>query len=162
MTIATGARLPEATLLEMGADGPEEVALAPLLTGRKVAIFGMPGAFTGTCTGAHIPSLIRTYAGFAKKGVNDVLVIVVNDPFVCGVWAEQTGAKTAGIRVLGDPKSDFTAAIGMAFDAPPVGFYGRCKRFSMLVEDGVVSTLNEEVALGSCDLSSGETLLEAL
>lgn len=162
MTISKGERLPEATLLRMGAEGPEQVALSSLTAGKKVVIFGLPGAYTGTCTTAHVPSFIRTKAGFEAKGVDAIICIAVNDPFVMGAWGASTGATEAGLHMLGDASAAFTKGIGMEFTAPPVGLIDRSKRYAMLVEDGVVSILNEEGSPGECEISAGETLLEQI
>ena len=159
MTIATGDRLPDATLLRMTDDGPAEVRLHDLAGEGKVAIFGLPGAYTGTCSTAHVPSFIRTMPGFAEKGVARVICISVNDPFVMKAWGKDTGASEAGIEMLADAGAEFTKAIGMDFTAPPAGFYDRSRRYSMLVEDGVVRILNEEPGPGQCEVSAGETLL---
>ena len=162
MTITTGDTLPDATLLRMGTDGPEAVQLSSLTNGRKVVIFGLPGAFTGTCSTAHVPSFMRTLDGFKAKGVDEVICLAVNDPFVMDAWSKDTGAGSAGITMLGDAQSEFTTAIGMDFTAPPVGFVARSKRYSMLVDNGVVQILNEEGSPGECEISAGETLLEAM
>ena len=159
MTIAPGSALPDATLMQMGADGPAPVTLSDRLKGRKVVIFGLPGAYTGTCTTAHVPSFIRTKDALAAKGVDEIICISVNDPFVMGAWGEATGATAAGISMLGDATAEFTKAIGMDFTAPPVGLIDRSKRYSMLVDDGTVTILNEEANPGQCELSAGETLL---
>lgn len=162
MTISTGASLPDATLLTIGADGPTEVPLVDKLKGRKVVLFGLPGAYTRTCSAAHVPSFIRTKDQFAAKGVDEIICVAVNDPFVMDAWGESTGAKAAGITMLGDASGDFTKAIGMDFTAPPVGFYGRSKRFAMIVDDGVVSVMSAEENPGECDISGGEALLAHL
>ncbi|WP_101067025.1 peroxiredoxin [Roseovarius salinarum] len=162
MTIQTGEKLPDATLLRMGDDGPEEVALSDRLKGRKVAVFAVPGAFTPTCHSAHVPSFIRTKDGFAEKGVDEIICVSVNDPFVMANWGEATGATAAGITMLGDPDAGFTKAIGMAFSAPPAGLIDRSKRYAMLVEDGTVTRLNVEDNPGACETSAGEALLETL
>jgi glutaredoxin/glutathione-dependent peroxiredoxin len=159
MMISVGDRLPEATLLTIGANGPEPVDLGERLRRRKVVIFGLPGAFTGTCTTAHVPSFIRTKPGFDAKGVDEVICVTVNDPFVVKAWTDATGAAKAGIDTLADAESTFTAAIGMEFSAPAVGFVNRSKRYSLYAEDGVVKLLNLEVARGACEISAGETLL---
>ena len=159
MAISVGARLPEAVLLAMGAEGPGQVELGPKLKGRKVVIFGLPGAFTGTCTSAHVPSFIRTKAGFDAKGVDEIICVAVNDPFVMKAWAEATGAAAAGITMLGDGDSSFTKAIGMEFDAPAIGFHARSRRYALYAEDGVVKVLNLEESPGACEISAGETLL---
>ncbi|MCM2561830.1 peroxiredoxin [Lutimaribacter sp. EGI FJ00015] len=162
MAISTGDTLPDATLTQMGAEGPEQVKLSDKLKGRKVAIFAVPGAFTPTCHSAHVPSFIRTKDQFTEKGVEEIICISVNDPFVMGAWGKETGATDAGITMLGDPSSEFTKAIGMDFDAPPAGLVARSQRYAMLVEDGVVKVLNAEENPGACETSAGEGLLDAM
>jgi peroxiredoxin len=161
MTIEVGARLPEATLLKMGDNGAEAVSLGERLKGRKVVIFGLPGAYTGTCSTAHVPSFIRTADKFAAKGVDEIICIAVNDPFVMKAWGEATGATAAGITMLGDADASFSKAVGMTFDVPSLGFFDRSKRYSALVEDGVVTRFNPEAGPG-CEISAGEHLLAQL
>lgn len=160
--ISTGDTLPDATLIQMGAEGPEEVRISDKTKDRKVVIFAVPGAYTGTCTTAHVPSFIRTKAQFDAKGVDEVICVAVNDPFVMHAWGESTGATAAGLTMLSDAGSEFTKAIGMEFDAPPVGLFGRSKRYAMLVEDGKVVALNLEENPGVCEISAGESLLDAI
>lgn len=162
MTVSVGDNLPNATLLRMTAEGPAPVALEDLAKGRKLAIFAVPGAFTPTCHSAHVPSFIRTKDEFAAKGVDEIICVSVNDPFVMGAWGEATGATEAGITMLADAEGGFTKAIGMAFDAPPAGLISRSKRYAMLVEDGVVKVLQEEEAPGTCEVSGGEALLASV
>lgn len=162
MTIAKGTRLPDATLLRMGANGAESVTMASLLAGRKVVIFGFPGAFTGTCTTAHVPSFIRTKAAFDAKGVDDIIGISVNDPFVMDSFGKSTGASAAGIMMLGDAASAFTTAIGMNFDVPAIGFHARSKRYAAYVVDGVVQYLSNPEKPGMCETSSGEAMLDVI
>ncbi|NBO21333.1 MAG: peroxiredoxin [Rhodobacteraceae bacterium] len=162
MTIATGSVLPDAKLLTMGANGPESVSLGEKLKGRKVVIFGLPGAFTGTCSTAHVPSFIRTRDKFAAKGVDEVICIAVNDPFVLKAWSDATGAAAGGITMLGDAESVFTKAIGLNFSAGPVGFVDRSKRYALYAEDGVVKVLHLEESPGTCEISGGEALLAAI
>lgn len=162
MPIREGDSLPDATLLEMGENGPEEVRLSDRLAGRKVVIFGLPGAFTGTCTAAHVPSFIRTAADFRDKGVDEIVCLAVNDPFVMKAWSEQTGAGEAGITHLADPSAEFTRAVDMAFTAPKAGFYDRSKRYAMMVEDGTVRVIRADENPGTCDISGGESLLAAI
>jgi len=97
MTISKGATLPDATLLYLGDEGPASVQLSEKLKGRKVVIFGLPGAYTGVCTTSHVPSFIRTKDDFAAKGVDEIICVSVNDPFVMHAWGEATGATAAGI-----------------------------------------------------------------
>ncbi|NIZ11157.1 peroxiredoxin [Pseudooceanicola sp. HF7] len=162
MTIKTGDTLPDATLVGMGAEGPAQVALKDKLAGRKVVIFGLPGAFTGTCTTAHVPSFMRTKPGFDEKGVDEIICVSVNDPFVMSAWGESTGATEAGLTFLGDPHSEFTKAIGLEFSAPPVGLIDRSKRYALYAEDGVVKVLHLEENAGTCEISGGESLLDAI
>ncbi|MGL4239318.1 peroxiredoxin [Tabrizicola sp.] len=161
MTIAVGTKLPEASLLKMGENGAEAVSLSDKLKGRKVVIFGLPGAYTGTCSTAHVPSFIRTAGKFADKGVDEIICVAVNDPFVMKAWGEATGATAAGITMLGDSDSAFSKSIGMTFDVPQLGFFARSKRYSLLAEDGVVTQFNPETGTG-CEISAGEHLLSQL
>jgi cytochrome c peroxidase len=109
-----------------------------------------------------VPSFIRTKPQFEAKGVDEILCLSVNDPFVMKAWGEATGATAGGITMLGDAEASFTKAIGMAFSAPAVGLIDRSARYAMLVEDGVVKVLHREESPGVCDLSGGESLLEAI
>lgn len=162
MTISVGDKLPEGNLMQMGANGPETVTLSSRVKGRKVVIFGLPGAYTGTCTTAHVPSFMRTADQFAAKGVDEILCVSVNDPFVMGAWGESTGASAAGIAMLGDADASLTKALGLAFSALPVGLIDRSKRYALYAEDGVVKVLHVEESPGVCEASGGEALLAAL
>lgn len=160
--IRNGDQLPEASLMRLGESGPEAVELSGLLSGRKVAIFAVPGAFTPTCTQAHLPSFIRNMDKLRDKGIGEVICITVNDPFVADAWAASAGADGAGIKVMADPDGSFTRAIGMEFTAPPVGLLDRSKRYAMLVDNGTVMILNVEASPGECDISAAENLLADL
>jgi len=160
--ISVGDKLPAATLTRIGENGPEQVAISDLAQGRKLAIFAVPGAFTPTCHSAHVPSFIRTKDQFAAKGVDEIICVSGNDPFVMKAWGETTGAAEAGISMLADAECAFTDAIGMRFDAPPAGLIGRSKRYAMIVEDGEVKILHLEESPGTCEVSAGEALLDAL
>lgn len=161
MAIKQGDTLPDAIFTKIAAKGPEIVDLANKTAGRKVVIFAVPGAFTPTCNSAHVPSFIRTKDQFDAKGVDEIICISVNDPHVMKTWGETTGATEAGITMLADAQSLFTTGIGMEFSAPPVGFFARSKRYAMLVNDGVVTILQED-APGACDVSAGEGLLASM
>lgn len=162
MPISVGDRLPDATLFRIGAAGPEQVSVADLTKGRKVVLFAVPGAFTPTCHSAHVPSFIRTKSGFDAKGVDEIVCIAVNDPFVMKAWGEATGATGAGISMLADAQSALTAAVGMAFDAPAAGLMQRSARYALYAEDGVVKVLHVEEAPGTCEVSGGESMLAAI
>ncbi len=161
MTISEGAALPEGTLLVMGDKGAEQVSVAERLKGRRVVVFGLPGAFTSTCSTAHLPSFMRTKPQFDAKGVDEIICIAVNDPFVMKAWGEATGATKAGITLAADADGSFTRAIGMDFDAPAVGFHGRSRRYAALVEDGVARVVQVDKS-GECNISTGEALLDAI
>ncbi len=162
MELSEGATLPQASFTALGPDGPAKIALDDKVKGRKVVIFAVPGAFTPTCHSAHVPSFIRTREGFAAKGVDEIICISVNDSFVMKAWGEATGATEAGITMLADAGAEFTRAIGMAFDAPPVGLLSRSRRYAMVVEDGTVTALSVEEGPGTCEVSAGEALLARL
>jgi glutaredoxin/glutathione-dependent peroxiredoxin len=162
MTISVGDTLPEATLLHMGANGPEAVQLGAKLKGRKVVVFGLPGAYTGTCTTSHVPSFIRVMDKLKAKGVDEVICLSVNDPFVMKAWADSTGGGAAGIAFLGDADASFTKATGMAFTVPAIGFHDRSKRYALYAVDGVVKVLHAEENAGQCDISGGEAMLAAI
>jgi cytochrome c peroxidase len=159
MTIAPGDELPEATFLEKTASGIAPVPTGALLAGRRVALFAVPGAYTGVCSTRHVPSFIRVADRLRAKGVDEIVCVSVNDPHVMMAWGETTGASAAGIRMLADAGSVFTRAMGLAFDRPEAGLFGRSQRYALLAEDRVVKILNVEPATGQCAVSAGETLL---
>ena len=167
MTIKVGDKLPAGTLSEFievesaGCTlGPNEFKVEDLTRGRKVAIFGLPGAFTPTCSAKHVPSYVQNIDKLKAKGVADVICMSVNDAFVMGAWArdQKTGGK---VRMMGDGSAAYTKALGLEFDLTAKGLGMRCQRFSMLVDDGVVKTLNIE-APGKFEVSDGETMLKQL
>ncbi|KIN62513.1 Antioxidant, AhpC/Tsa family [Sulfitobacter noctilucicola] len=162
MTISQGDTLPDATLVQMGADGPTPVQMSDKVKGRKVVVFAVPGAFTPTCHSAHVPSFVRTKDQFDAKGVDEIICISCNDPFVMKAWGEATGATDAGITMLADASSEFTKAIGMDFDAAPAGLVSRSKRYAMLIDDGKVTLFQPEESPGVCDVSGGEALLASM
>lgn len=162
MTISQGDTLPDATLVQLGEDGPAPVKMADKVSGRKVVVFAVPGAYTPTCHSAHVPSFVRTKDQFDAKGVDEIICISCNDPFVMKAWGDATGATAAGITMLADAQSEFTKAIGMDFDAPPAGLVARSKRYAMLVDDGKVTLFQAEESPGVCDVSGGEALLASM
>ena len=166
MTIKVGDRLPDGKLSEsIEFDAacplpPKDVGVAEATKGKKVVIFGLPGAFTPTCSAKHVPSYLASYDKLKAKGVDDILCMSVNDAFVMGAWArdQHAGGK---VRMMGDGSADFTKALGLVFDLTAKGMGVRCQRFSMLVDDGVVKTLNIE-GPGKYEVSGGETMLTQL
>lgn len=162
MTIEVGERIPEVILKYRDDEGPKEQPLGEKLAGRKVVIFGLPGAFTGTCSTSHLPSFIRTADAIRAKGVDEIICIAVNDTWVMQEWGRATGADKAGITMLADPESVYSKAVGLTFSNPAAGMYDRTTRHTLLAEDGVVKILNLEEDHGVCSFTAGETLLDQL
>lgn len=167
MTIQIGDRLPAGTLYEYvevetsGCPlGPNRYDVAEISSGKKLVIFGLPGAFTPTCSAKHVPSYVRHYDALKAKGVDEIWCISVNDPFVMGAWGrqEQAGGK---LRMMADGNAEFTRRLGLDQDLSARGMGVRSQRYSMLVEDGVVKALNVE-APGQYEVSGAEKLLEQL
>jgi len=162
MPIKVGDKLPAATFRVMTAEGPNKPKTTDdIFKGKKVALFAVPGAFTPTCTNMHMPSFVNNAAAFKAKGIDTIAVTAVNDAFVMDAWKKSTGAE-GKIEFLADGNGEFAKAIDMAFDGSGNGLATRSKRYSMLVEDGVVKTFNIEEAPGKCDLSSGDALLKQI
>ena len=161
MTISIGEKLPEATFKTPGADGPANIASADLFSGKKVVLFAVPGAFTPTCSMNHLPGFLENYETLLSKGVDSVAVVAVNDVFGMSAWAKQS--KSDGkIIFLADGSGDFTKAIGMEMDLSAAGLGLRSKRYSMIVEDGVVKQLNVEDSPGKAEISGAARILEQL
>ncbi|AXK83341.1 peroxiredoxin [Pseudolabrys taiwanensis] len=161
MTIKVGDRLPETKFRVMTDQGPAPKTTDEVFKGKKVALFAVPGAFTPTCSNLHMPSFLNNLDAFKAKGVDTIAVTAVNDPFVMKAWAKATGGD-GKIEFLADGSADFAKAIGMDLDASGGGLGIRSKRYSMLVEDGVVKQLNLEEAPGKCEISGGQALLGQL
>ena len=161
MSIEVGNTLPDVNLMRMGAEGPESVSLAALTAGRKVVIFAVPGAFTPTCHSAHLPGFVTAMDALKAKGVEAVICVSGNDPFVMGAWGETTGASAAGIEMLADADGSFARGLGMELDAPAAGLYGRTKRLALAAENGVVTVWHPETGRG-CESSGGPAMVAAL
>ena len=167
MTIKVGERVPDATLYEYHETegggcsiGPNKFKVADLVKGRKIVIFGLPGAFTPTCSAKHVPGYIEQYDALRAKGVDEIWCLSVNDAWVMGAWARDQGTGDK-IRMMGDGNVEFTRAIGMDIDLAAPGYGIRSRRYSMLLEDGVVTRLNLETP-GKFEVSDAETMLAQL
>jgi len=163
--IQKGDRLPNATLREStGYDessfcptAPELVDVGALTKGKKIVFFGLPGAFTPTCSGKHVPGYLAHHDALRAKGVDEIVCVSVNDAYVMAAWGRDQ--KTAGrIRMLGDGSAEFAKKLGLDVDKSTSGMGTRCQRFSMLVVDGVVKTVNVE-APGKFEVSDASTML---
>ncbi|MFT3800009.1 MAG: peroxiredoxin [Burkholderiaceae bacterium] len=167
MTIKVGDRLPEATLTEFievegnGCTlGPNAFKVSDLVKGKKIAIFGVPGAFTPTCSAKHLPGFLARNDDLRAKGVDEIWCLAVNDAFVMGAWGRQE--QTAGkIRLLADGSADFAKKLGLELDLGARGMGMRMQRFSMIVDDGVVKQLNVDAG-GKFEISDADTLLGQL
>jgi peroxiredoxin len=159
MAVKVGDQLPNTTFRIMTDDGPKAITADEIFKGKTVALFGMPGAFTGPCHGKHMPSVLQNIGAIRGKGVDTVAVTAVNDPFVLGAWQKAIG--TNEVLLLGDGNAEFATAIGLTFDGSHIGFGIRSQRYSMLVEDGVVQTLNVEDKPG-LNVSDAGTMLGQL
>ena len=160
--IGIGDAIPEARLSRIGDKGPEHLSLTEICASGDVALFGLPGAFTRTCSAAHLPSFMRCANDLRAEGVARIICVSVNDPFVMKAWDDATGASGAGVELLADGDSTLTRAMGLAFSAPELGFIDRCKRFSALVRGGRLRLFNLESEPGACTLTAGEALLEQI
>ncbi|WP_076068504.1 peroxiredoxin [Sphingomonas montana] len=159
MTIRIGDTLPQATLHKVTPDGPEPVDTATFFGGRRVALFSVPGAFTPTCSARHLPGFVDQAAALHAKGIDEIAATAVNDAFVMAAWARDGGAD--GITMLADGNAEFVSALGLTMDSSGYGMGTRGQRFSMVVDDGVVTHLNVE-APGDYSVSSAEHLLSTL
>ena len=160
MTIAAGDKLPEATLTEMTENGPTPRTTADIFAGRKVAVFSVPGAFTPTCSAKHLPGFIDQADKFKAQGIDEIICMAVNDAFVMGAWgkAQNAGGK---VSMLADGNGDFAKALGLEMNGTAYGMGMRGQRFSMIVEDGTVTTLNVE-GPGEFSVSSADHMLTQL
>lgn len=160
MTIKVGDRLPEAVLAKMGAAGPEPVATGELFGGKKVALFSVPGAFTPTCSAKHLPGFVDNAAALRAAGVDVIACLAVNDAFVMHAWGQSASAGD-DVLMLADGNGDFTRALGLEMDATGFGLGMRGQRFSLIADDGVVTTLNLEEP-GAFNVSSADHMLSQL
>lgn len=160
MTIKVGDKLPAATFSAGTAEGPKPMSVEEIFTGKKVALFAVPGAFTPTCSARHLPGFKDHAADFKAKGVDAIACISVNDAFVMKAWGESQSV-LGDILMLGDGNGDFTKAIGLEMDASKFGMGVRSQRYSMIVEDGVVTELNVE-APGEFKVSAADYMLAQL
>jgi peroxiredoxin len=161
MTISVGDRLPQATFRVMTSDGPAARATDEIFAGRKVVLFAVPGAFTPTCHKNHLPGFLAKADEIKAKGVDAIAVTGVNDVFVMDAWQKATGAGDK-IMFLSDGNAEFAKALGLSLDGSGFGLGTRSQRYSMVVEDGVVTSLNVEDAPGKADASGADALIAQL
>ncbi len=160
MAIKVGDRLPAGTLYELTDDGLQRRTVGELTRGRRVAIIGLPGAFTPTCSTRHVPSFMERQPELKARGIDEILCISVNDPYVMREWSKNMHA-AGKIRMLGDGNTEVTKALGLESDRSDQGMGIRSRRYSLYADDGVVKTLNVE-ELGKYEVSDAGTLLAQL
>lgn len=160
MAISTGDKLPTVNLYRMGADGPEKVSSDELFAGKKTVLFAVPGAFTPTCSRAHLPGYVVKADEIRAKGVDQIVCLAVNDVFVMDAWGKQQNADDS-IQMIADASGEFTAALGLELDLSGRGLGRRSQRYAMVIDDGVVARLQVEQS-GKLEVSDAESILQAL
>ena len=160
MTIKVGDKIPSVKLMTMTADGPKPITTDDVFKGKKVVLFALPGAFTPTCSAKHLPGFVEKFSALKGKGVDTIACLSVNDAFVMGAWGkdQKVGDK---VLMLADGSGDFTKAVGLELDLTDRGLGKRSQRYAMVVDNGVVRTLNVE-APGAFEVSSADAMLKAL
>ena len=157
MRIAVGDAIPEATVYMMGESGPESKISTDLFAGRKVVLFALPGAFTPTCSAKHLPGFIDAASEFVEKGVDEIICLSVNDAWVMDAWGKAQGTE-GKVTMVGDGNAELSRAMGFASDMSKSGFGERSIRYAMVVENGVVTSLNVE-APRKFEVSDAQTML---
>ncbi|MCW8086028.1 peroxiredoxin [Sabulicella glaciei] len=160
MTIKVGDKIPSAKLMQATAEGPREVTTEELFGGRTVVLFGVPGAFTPTCSAKHLPGYVSNAKALRDKGVDTIACVAVNDAFVMGAWGRDQGVGE-DVTMLADGSGAFTKAMGLELDLTARGLGLRCQRFALVAKDGVVSHVAVE-APGAFEVSKAEALLDAV
>jgi len=160
MTIKVGDKIPAAKLMQATADGPQEVSTEDFFGGKTVVLFGVPGAFTPTCSAKHLPGFVNHSADFTAKGVDTIACMAVNDVFVMGAWGKDQNA-IGKVAMLADGAAVFTQALGVEFDLTARGLGMRCQRFALIAKNGVVTHMAVEEA-GAFEVSKAEAVLAAL
>lgn len=160
MSIQIGDKVPSARLTRMGAGGPESLTTEEIFEGRKVALFSVPGAFTPTCSAKHLPGFVGQADEIRGKGIDEIICLSVNDVFVMDAWGRSQEA-AGKVSMIADGNGEFSKALGLELDATGFGMGMRGQRFSMVVDDGIVSQLHIEEP-GAFNVSSAEHMLAHL
>jgi peroxiredoxin len=158
MAIKVGDKIPTVTLRHLTADGVQAVSSDDYFKGKKVAVFGLPGAYTRTCSSRHLPGYVANSAALKQKGIDEIACVSVNDAFVMGAWGKEHDAG-GKVTMLGDGSCELTEALGLTVDRREAGMGIRSQRYSMVVDNGVVAELNVEPS-GEYGISSAEAMLE--
>lgn len=165
MTVSVGDHVPECTLYEYFNEesdgcsvGPNAFKLSELVKGKRIALFALPGAYTPTCSAKHLPGYVEKAAALKEK-VDEIWCVSVNDAFVMGAWGRDNNA-TGSVRMMADGSAEFTKAVGMDLDLTERGLGVRSRRYSMLLDDGIIKTINLEDAPGGMEVSDADTMLD--
>ncbi len=159
MTVKVGDTVPAGTLAFLGENGPESITTDELFNGKKVVLFAVPGAFTPTCSEAHLPSFVANHDKITAKGVDRVVCVSVNDPFVMGAWGKSQNAEN--LLMAADGSAMWIKTLGLELDLVERGLGIRSQRFSMIVDDGKITHLNVEDG-PKFEVSSADKILEQL
>ena len=165
MTVSVGDHVPECTLYEYFNEesdgcsvGPNAFKMSELVNGKRIALFALPGAYTPTCSAKHLPGYVEK-AEALKEKVDEIWCVSVNDAFVMGAWGRDNNA-TGSVRMMADGAAEFTKAVGMDLDLTKRGLGVRSRRYSMLLDDGIIKTINLEDAPGGMEVSDADTMLD--
>lgn len=165
MTVSVGDHVPECTLYEYFNEesdgcsvGPKAFKMSELVKGKRIALFALPGAYTPTCSAKHLPGYVEK-AEALKEKVDEIWCVSVNDAFVMGAWGRDNNA-TGSVRMMADGAAEFTKAVGMDLDLTKRGLGVRSRRYSMLLDDGIIKTINLEDAPGGMEVSDADTMLD--
>ncbi len=162
MTIKIGEKFPKATLTFYELGSIKTIDTQDMCINKRIVLFGMPGAFTPTCSQYHIPSIINQIKNYKEKGIDDVICIVVNDVYVASVWSKHTGATKAGLKIVSDPCGNLIKEIGMSFSSEKIGFLNRSLRFCLIINNGIVKKIFKETETGKCNITCGSTILSQI
>ena len=159
MIIKIGDKFPEGTLAFYDSGCLKTIKTDVLFKNKRIVLFGMPGAFTPTCSQYHLPSIIKEIGNYKKKGIDEIFCLVVNDVYVASAWSQQTGAGEAGLKVVCDPFGTLIKKLGLSFNDPDVGFLDRSIRFCLILNNGTVENIFKETQRGTCAITSGDHIL---
>ena len=162
MNTRVGAMFPESSLYIYDAGNMEKTNTKKIFYKKKIVLFGMPGAFTPTCSNYHIPSIINQMKNFQKKDNHEVFCLVVNDIHVTKVWAEQTKALDTGLKFITDPDGSLVNKLKLSFSAPEIGFINRSKRFCLILDNLIIKKIFIETKKGVCDVTSGKNIFNQI
>jgi peroxiredoxin len=161
MTIKVGDKMPEGSFMTMTAEGPKPISSDELFKGKKVVLFGLPGAFTPTCSAKHVPGYVQSSEALKAKGIDTIACMSVNDAFVMGAWGKDQNCGDR-VKMLADGSAEYTRKLGLDLDLTARGMGTRAKRFSLLVDNGVVKQVNVEANPGELSASGADAMLASL